>query len=135
MKATNERSFRCPKCGNMIKYTYWAFVDSDLNIEETEALQSGSFFSHRCPQCGSNVNLFHSMDFIDPNTKTIVSYIQTKAVQGHEEKYRGTVKEIPSDSDKDGFRTRIVFTPEDFFSNVRKVSLSVKNVRGLRLSQ
>jgi len=118
MKEKYPAEVSCPKCGNLIKFDMWTHVDSDLNIEETFELTSGSFFRHVCPECGAKINIYHSLDFIDPRTKTIINYVQTDE-ENRAECVR-TYNEIYSKEGK-GIRNKLVFTPEEFIDCVRKV--------------
>ncbi len=120
MKEKYPAEVSCPKCGNLIKFDMWTHVDSELNIEETFELTSGSFFRHICPECGATVNIYHSLGSIDPRSKTIINYIQSDEDEEKRAEYARDFQEFFS---KDGgdIRSKLVFTPDEFIDCVRRV--------------
>ena len=75
MKVNKLGECCCPNCGGIVQFIEWNFVDSELNLEETYKLTNGSFFKHTCPECGKEFSNYHSLNFNDPRSKTLVRYV------------------------------------------------------------
>lgn len=57
MSKQRNIALACPRCRNRIELTIWDAVDADSSSAVSQAIISGEFFRHRCPQCGARINL------------------------------------------------------------------------------
>lgn len=121
MKVKDISEIRCPKCGGKVSFTMWNFLDSDLNIEETYALTSGSFFRHICPDCGAGINVYHSVSFNDPRSRSFIKYIQTDQSDEEKQALVRVLADVVREDGIPGYSFKVVFDPKDFIESVRHV--------------
>ena len=133
MKEKYPVEISCPKCGAAITFDMWTHVDSDLNVEETYEITSGTFFRHVCPCCGKGINIYHSLGFIDPRTGTIINYIQTDETAEEKAERARNINEFFASEDSN-IKSEVVFTPEEFIDHVRRVRFSYTQLPESRLA-
>ncbi len=121
MKVKRNSEIRCPECGGKVSFTMWSFLDSDLNIEETFALTSGSFFRHVCPKCGIRINVYHSVCFNDPRSRAFIRYIQTDQSDKEKDALVRRLADTVSEDGIPGYSFKVVFDPKEFIESVRNV--------------
>ncbi len=126
MKVKDLSEVRCPKCGGRVKFTLWNFLDSDLNIEETYMLTSGSFFMHTCSNCGARFNVYHSMSFNDPRSRSFIKYIQTDQSEEVKRELVRDLSKFVKEKGISGYTFKVVFDPDDFIESVRHVRFEQK---------
>ena len=118
MKARKISESSCPHCGNVVQFTEWNMVDSDLNLEETYLLTNGSFFKHKCPECGKEFDIYHSLNFNDPRSKTLVRYVMKDDLDNKNRK--GISHMLLGDDGAPDYTIDVVFDPASFINCVRR---------------
>jgi len=117
MKAKKISECSCPHCGSIVRFTEWNMVDSDLNLEETYLLTNGSFFKHECPKCRKRFNIYYSMNFNDPRTKTLVRYVKSDNTP---DRTKGQISHmLLGDEGAPDYTIDVVFDPESFMNCIR----------------
>lgn len=128
MKAKRMSSCSCPECGSTLHFTEWSFVDSELDLEETYRLTNGTFFKHICPECGTEFNTYHSLNFNDPRSRTLVKYIKNDDLDNKNE---GNVSHILlGDENAPDYTIDVLFNPISFMDCIRQVrfgNISMEN--------
>ncbi len=119
MKVKRMSNCSCPECGSTLQFTEWSLVDSELNLEETYRLTNGSFFKHVCPECGTEFNSYHSLNFNDPRSRTLVKYIKNDEPDNENEENVSHI--LLGDENAPDYTIDVLFNPNSFMDCIRRV--------------